>query len=308
MDVAQYQLGNLAIFGGIMFKTTKRLAFLVFILTIALISGVARLQATEYDLTTAGSTATDAGVIFNQINPQATGTGLIDSFAQVGQPGGSLTFTQAYNTTVNNVLNNGASDNFNHALLLTSVPTVLVNGTTYREFVLDINETGANPLVSVSDIQVFLTNTGNQSVDTFDSKNQLNLADSKLIYRLDGNGAPGQDDSIKMNYSLNNGSGSGDMIMLVPNSLFTAGYSQVVLFSSFGKPYPQDDGFEEWFVCRNKDTGDAQACTGTTAGGSFGRSGSGSLSTPEPASMMLLGLGLVFVSRRMTKLQNRRDS
>jgi len=268
-------------------------------IVVALAEAALPAHATEYDLTTAGSTVTDSGVIFTQINPQSTGTGLIDSFAQIGQPGGSLTFTQGYNTTVNNVLNNGASDNFNHALLLSSVPTVTIGSTTYREFVLDINETGSNPLLSVSDIQVFLTNTGNQSVQTFDSKNQLNLADSKLIYRLDGTGTPGQDDSIKMNYSLNSGSGSGDMIMLVPNSLFTGGYTQVVLFSSFGKPIAQDDGFEEWFVCRNKTTGGPQACTGSTSGTNV--SGSGSQSVPEPASALLLGLGLAWWSWRGRK-------
>ena len=252
-------------------------------------------QGFEYDLTTAGSTATDAGVIFNQINPQATGTGLIDSFVQIGQPGGSLTATQAYNTTVNNVINNGASDQFNHALLLSSVPTVTIGSTVYREFVLDINETGAHPLLSISDIQVFLTNTGNQSVTDTNGNGQLQLKDSKLIYRLDAGG----DDSIKMNYSLNHGSGSGDMTMLIPNSLFTAGFNQVVLYSSFGKPIAQDDGFEEWFVCVNKSTGAAQACTGSTSGTNV--SGSLSQSVPEPASMLLFGMGLVFVGRRISK-------
>jgi hypothetical protein len=290
-------LRNLTILGGIMLKAALRVTILL-LLAIYDLATTVPAWSTEYNLTTAGSTATDSSVIFNQINPQATGTGLIDSFAQIGQPGGSLTFTQAYNTTVNNVLNNGASDQFNHALSLSSVPTVTVSGTVYREFVLDINETGSNPLVSVSDIQVFLTNTGNQSVTGFDSKGQLNLANSTLIYRLDGNGTPGQDDSIKMNYLLNNGSGSGDMIMLIPNALFTGAYDQVVLYSSFGKPYPQDDGFEEWFVCRNKTTGGPQACTGSTSGTNV--SGSLSQSVPEPASMLLFGLGLVVGARRLS--------
>ena len=283
-------------------RTTNLWTTCSLLIALALLVNTSPARGTEYNLTTAGSTATDSGVIFTQINPQATGTGLINSFAQIGQPGGSLTFTQAYNTTVNGILNNGASDNFNHALLLSSVPTVTIGGTVYREFVLDINETGSNPILSVSDIQVFLTNTGNQSVKTFDGKNELNLANKFLVYRLDGNGAPGQDDSIKMNYSLNHGSGSGDMTMLVPNSLFSgapAGYNSVVLFSSFGLPQPQDDGFEEWFVCVNKSTGAAQACTGSTSGTNV--SGSGSQSVPEPTSMLLVGLGVAMVARRMSK-------
>lgn len=275
------------------------------LIAVFLLIATAPARGTEYNLTAPLSTATDAGVIFNQINPQATGTGLIDSFVQIGQPGGSLTTTQAYNTTVNNVLNNGASNNFNHALLLSSVPTVTVSGTLYREFVLDINETGSTPLLSISDIQVFLTNTGNQNVGV-NGGGKLALADSTLIYRLDGNGSAPQDDSIKMNYSLNHGSGSGDMVMLVPNTLFTAGFNQVVLYSKFGDPITQDAGFEEWFVCVNKSTGAAQACTGSTSGTNV--SGSGSVSAPEPASMLLLGLGLVFVGRRMKKQRSRQES
>lgn len=270
------------------------------LIAVFLLVATAPATGTEYNLTTAGSSASDiysgSTVLFNQINPQATGTGLIDSFVQIGQPGGSLTTTQAYNTTVNTVLNNGASDQFNHALSLSSVPTVTVGGIVYREFVLDINETGATPLLSVSDIQVFLTNTGNQTVTSTNGTGQLQLKDSKLIYRLDGAG----DDSIKMDYSLNHGSGSGDMIMLIPNSLFVAGYNQVVLYSSFGKPISQDDGFEEWFVCVNKSTGAPQACTGsTTLAGTTSQ-------VPEPSAMLLLGAGLLYLARvsRQRKKQN----
>lgn len=303
IEIAPGLTGNSSGIGGRM-RTSNSWTSCLILFALFFLVNAGPANGTTYDLTTAGSTATDTGggVIFNQINPQSTGTGLIDSFAQVGQPGGSLTFTQGYNTTVNNVLNNGASDNFNHALLLSSVPTVTVGGISYREFVLDINQTGASPLLSVDDIQVFLTNTGNQSVNTFSPQGALQLADSKLIYRMDGNGSTSQNDTLNLNYSLNSGSGSGDMVMLVPNSLFTAGYNQVALFSSFGTPpgtYPQNDGFEEWFVCQNKSTGAPQACTGSTSGTNV--SGSGSQSVPEPGSMLLLSLGMLVAARRMAK-------
>ena len=272
-----------------MLKTALSLNRYLVIVLLLLISA-APAKGNEYNLSTAGSSASDtysgSTILFNQISPQSTGTGLIDSFVQIGQPGGSLTFTQAYNTTVNNVLNNGASDQFNHALSLSRVPTVTVNGTLYREFVLDINETGATPLLSVSDIQVWLTNTGNQNVG-INGGGKLALKDATLIYRLDN----GTDDSIKMDYSLNHGSGSGDMIMLVPNSLFVGGFNQVVLYSSFGSPITQDDGFEEWFVCVNKSTGAPQACTGsTTLAGTTSQ-------VPEPSAMLLVGAGLLYLAR-----------
>jgi hypothetical protein len=267
-------------------RITRSLFGLLFLMAVA---APARGVEVVYDLTAEDSTATINGAIFKQIDPQATGTGLINSFVQIGQPGGSLSFTEAYNTTVNGVLNNGASDQFNHALSLSSVPTVTVNGTLYREFVLDINETGATPLLSVADIQVYLTNNANQAADP-------NTIDGKLIYQLDQKKT---DNSILLDYSNNHGSGSGDMTMLILDSLFdTKNYSGVVLYSSFGKPIAQDDGFEEWFVCVNKSTGAAQACTGsTTLAGTTSQ-------VPEPSAMLLLGAGLLYLARVSRKKQN----
>ncbi len=272
-------------------------------------------DATVYDLTAANSTVTDSGVVYHQINPQSTGTGLIDSFAQIGQPGGNAPVVNAYNTTVNNTLFNGQSDNFNHAISLSGVPTIsgctICSGSTvYYEFNLDINQQGANPLLSLSDVQVFLTSTGNQSSTTV-TNNVIQLSNSALVYRLDGNGSNGQDDTIQLNYLLNNGSGSGDMTMLIPKSLFDTvlganpTYTSVVLYSKFGvasngaTSYTNNDGFEEWYVCKNKSTGAAQACTGSTSGTNV--SGSQSQSVPEPASMLLFGLGLVLGGRRLSR-------
>lgn len=224
-------------------------------------------HAATVDLTTAGTNGTVNGALFYQWDGQSTGTGTIQSFVEIG---GNSDVTQAYNTTVNNVLNNGSSDQFNHALLLSAVPIVNINGVDYREFILDVNQTGADPLISLDEIQVFTSNTPNQSVTSF-SGGILQLTDASLAYRLDA----GSDSYIRLNYALNSGSGSGDMLFYVPNSAFGSG-DYVYLYSRFGENDNNNDGFEEWAV----------------------REGEVQIIVPEPASLTLLGLGLVAVAAR----------
>ena len=68
----------------------------------------------------------------------------------------------------------------------------------------------------------------------------------------------GADNSVKLDYALNSGSGSGDMLLYVPEANFaTATGPYVYLYSKFGLPIPGDSsnvsadegsdaGFEEW--------------------------------------------------------------
>src|SRR5689334_14206829 len=95
--------------------------------------------AAVIDLTTAGSSGMINGAIYEQAGPQSTGTGTIDTFSQQNA-GGSATSSQAYNTTVNNVLDGKSTDQDNHAITLGEVPLVFRSGTPYREFLLDTNE------------------------------------------------------------------------------------------------------------------------------------------------------------------------
>jgi hypothetical protein len=55
----------------------------------------------------------------------------------------------------------------------------------------------------------------------------------------------GGDNWVLLDYRLNSGSGSGDMLMYVPDALF-AGAAYVYLYSRFGEHFAGDAGFQEW--------------------------------------------------------------
>jgi hypothetical protein len=251
----------------------------IFILTgVALALATANSRAaTILDLTTAGSSGTINSAIYQQVANQSTGTGTIDSFAQIS-PQGNNTTARAYNTTVNNTLNNGASDNFNHSITLADVPLVMISGTPYRQFLLDINESsgGGDEFLSLDDVQVFVGGTANSSIDTF--VGTLLDHGGTLVYSMDA----GMDNWVALNYGLNSGSGSGDMLLSIPQAAFDgfAGTSVVTLYSQFGLQgvnpgsfvgnFGASAGFEEWAL----------------------------LAVPEPASWGLLAVALVFPRRR----------
>lgn len=244
-------------------------------------------QATVVDLATSADgdspdnfDGTIGDGYFVWCDASATGTGLIDPFVQIQR----RPTEQGYNTTQWPVFDNLNSANFNHALLVSAVPVVNINGVDYREFLLDINEPNQeNGLISLHEVQVFLSNTANPSITSFD------LADpdildietfGSLIYDLDAE----EDSVVELNGNLNTGSGSGDMFMYLPDSLFVGQYQYVYLYSAFGTPNISQAGFEEWSV----------------------REAGGDDVVPEPATMSLLGLGLAGMA--VSRLRKRRQS
>jgi len=198
-----------------------------------------RASADTIDLTTAGSSGTINGALFQQTGPQPTGTCVIDSFVRLQNRGAE----QGYNTDARPVQFDEKTDpNFTRSLLLSSVPVVTINGTAYRQFLLDVNETGSKtgPLLSLDQLQLFQANSGSLN-------NYPNLG--KEVYNLDAGG----NNSVLLNYDLNSGSGSGDMFAYIPDSLFDPSIPFVYLYSHFGSDVPNataDAGFEEWAVLK----------------------------------------------------------
>ena len=211
-------------------KLTLTLAFAGLILTSS-----ARGGSITIDITTRGATGLGNGAWYIQTDPQPTGTGVIQPFVRIQNR-----FTESgYNTDYRPVEFDTKDQNqWTHALNIADVPIVTYLGGQYRQFLLDINEGGNTTLqqLSLNEVEIYLGPTNLEH-------NYPNLGTK--IYTLD---TSGKDRTVELNYKLNSGSGSGDMFLLVPNSLFTGPNQWVYLYSNFGIPNGSDAGFEEWAV------------------------------------------------------------
>lgn len=247
-----------------LFKKWNILLILVISVTILMASGS---SATLLDLTTPGSMGTINGTIFITPPTITSGTGLIDSFLRI-QANGKAPSEQGYNTdgALEFDTKGGA---FTHSLQLSALQSNIatIGGIDYYEFVLDVNESPGNGIITLHEFEIYLdpapNNSGYPVIGT-------------LVYDFDV--GPDGDSEVKLDYNNFSGSGKLDLFALVPTSHFGADLNQYVyLFSKFGLPDDfVDDGFEEW----------AHKTTGTFT------------SVPEPVTILLfgtlclLGLGL----------------
>ncbi|HNY77583.1 MAG TPA: hypothetical protein PKI96_02160 [Sedimentisphaerales bacterium] len=192
------------------------------------------------DLTRSGASGYINGAYFVQGNFASAGTGAIDSFVRIQT---NQAVERGFNTDARPLqFHENNSANFSRSLLLADVPIVSINGTDYREFLLDINEAKGSEkkekrFLSLDAIEIYLADVGNIG-------RYRNLGTA--VYDLDaGRG----DNWIKLDAAVSKrpGSGSGDMLAYIPSALFV-GDDYVYLYSKFGENCANHGGYEEWSV------------------------------------------------------------
>jgi hypothetical protein len=253
-------------------------------------------QAATIDLTTAGSSGTSDGATFIQ-GGTLSGTGVFPAFVQIG---GNDPIHDAYNTTVNNVLDNGSSSTFNHEIQVSDLSIYYVGNVPYYSFFLDINESNgtggqgvdADKYLSLDALSIFTGTTANLSTTDVTDPSPLGTLRYNMVTATD----------VFLDYNLNTGSGKADMVLLVPLTNFAGALQTdfVYLYSMFGSfgtgdpagtapfgNYGASDGFEEWALGPTSPCSTTCTVTPTTAG------------LPEPTLLTLLGAGLVAASRRL---------
>jgi hypothetical protein len=204
----------------------------------ALIASVG--SAVTVDLTTANTSGTVNGALFETSGIRSTGTGVVRSFLRMQANGTE----QGYNTSGRPVAFNENTDpNFTRDIQVGDLAVRTINGTNYYEFILDTNEPngGGQQNVSLDQFQLYTNATGMQTTSTVSNLGTLR-------YDLDAGGG-----SVVRVGDLSTGSGQADVRILVPvSALGNASASDFLyLFARFGDTDASGGGFEEFSAVTN---------------------------------------------------------
>jgi len=187
---------------------------------------------------------TDAGALVSYIpssgDDQSSGTGIFDPFVRLqGSPA-----EKGYNTDGTLQFESKAGK-WTHAILVSAIPIVTVNGVDYWELFVDINEGNNAKQVSLNEVEIWFTT--NQFLTGYVDPTGFPAASgATLEYDFEG--------TILIN-DVNQGSGRGDLKYLIPLTDIPtppAG-TWFLLYSEWGgttagPTFISDGGFEEWKV------------------------------------------------------------
>ena len=219
----------------------------------------------------AGTSAGGAGALYRTKDTQPAGTGVFNPFLTYQAKGVEEGYNTSQGGNGQGFLDTKRVDRWNHDLFVSDLKVVTVDGKgSYYAFELDANETGVgniNRLLSIDDIRIYTSHsdTANSVGDNAD------LVDSLGTLRYAQNASLGVTanwvliDASKKEGGSTSGSGSSDMILYVPTSLFPTTGADPVKSSDFlyfytinGVHDPANDGpgsvngaqsnagFEEW--------------------------------------------------------------
>lgn len=218
-------------------------AKLVLSIGILLTASVQLGQALSIDLTTTGSSGTINGGFFQQVPNQSTGTGVIEPFVRLQDD----PTEEGYNTGLS-AMPDVKAGAWTHELLLSAVPVVTIGAIDYYQFLLDLNETNnaAGRFITLFELEIW---TKSGALTSADEYSDLTNGGASKVWDLDA--GPDGNSKIELDYSLNPGSGAGDMFAYIPvSSVGTDGTKNLYLYSAFGTPQGSDAGFEEWAVLK----------------------------------------------------------
>lgn len=204
--------------------------------------------------------------LFQQsLSNTSTGTGIFPAFVRIQHNGTERGYNYDAAGGINPQFDEHTDAPHNRLIQLGDVPVVTISGIAYRTFRLDLKESDGqtNELLSLDELRIFLTASSPVQNAYTDATNKITTADGAFapIYDLDNpagvdNPNTVEDESdnwILLDSTLSAGNGKGDMLALIPNSLFTGANSQyVTLYSRFGlhgSSVPGADtsaSFEEW--------------------------------------------------------------
>jgi hypothetical protein len=192
------------------------------------------------DETVPGFVGGDA--IFEFFNPgDPTGSGVFDPFVRINT---NKDVEKGYNTSYRKLeFDENSSPIFTKDYELGAVPVVEVEGKLYREFQCDVNQNnkkGDDFYISLDQLELYVTDTAGLIGYDFGT-------DATLVWQMNDPANPAQWDWVKINSLPNAGSGRRDFRVLIPAEDLVGG-KYVILFSQFGKYYPNNGGYEEWGV------------------------------------------------------------